>query len=247
MKKEGIFTKIGHFLLFLLMRFLHFTWRYDVIGDENRIKAVKLSKNDNYILTMWHEFMFPCLISEVGRPALLIASRAGGGRAIGKVMEYFGLRLTYGSKNRGGKDKGGKEARDALLEGLKNGESAMLTIDGSVGPRRFCKAGSVDLARKSLIPILPFASVASSCWEFRTWDRLKLPKPFARIVLSYEAPIEVNADISKDDFFKTQLEIGRLINQAELSGKEFLKSQYNIEVNLPDLEEIAKSHPAPQS
>jgi lysophospholipid acyltransferase (LPLAT)-like uncharacterized protein len=241
--KDTLLLKIGHFLLFLLMRGLHFSWRYELLGEEHREQAMKDSAKNNYILSLWHEFMFPCLISEAKRPALLIASKAGGGRAIGAVMEYFGLNVTYGSKNRDGRDKGGKEARDALLNALSNGESAILTIDGSVGPRRFCKAGPVDLARKSLSPVLPFASVASSYWEFRTWDKLKLPKPFAKIVLCYEKPLNVSADVSKEDFYSTQVEIGKRINQAEAKARDHMKSKHNIEVQLPDLEQLSQAHP----
>ena len=240
---ENIFTKIGHFILFLIMRLLHFTWRYEIIGDEHRSKALTSSKNRNYILCVWHEFMFPCLISESKRNAMLIASRSGGGRAIGAVMEYFGLDVTYGSKNRDGKDKGGKEAREELLNALSNKKSTIITIDGSVGPRRFCKAGPVDLAKKSDVAILPCASLASKYWEFRTWDRLKLPKPFARIIISYEAPLKIPAEISREKFFASQLETGKRINQAENNAKKMMLERHKIDVTTPDLQVLAKNHP----
>lgn len=224
---------VTHLLAFLLMRTLHATWRYEVIGLSNKTES--LSKNGSSIYAVWHEFMFPCLIYESRHPTMMIASRSGGGRAIGRVMEYFNLKVTYGSSNRNGKDKGGKEAKLALIRALEKTTSAIITVDGSVGPRRLCKAGAVDLARKTGTPIVAFASVASSYWEFGTWDRLKLAKPFARVILSFERPFYVDEKTAGEAFAFAQLKVNQLINSAETNACQHLEKKYGIKVNPPSI------------
>jgi lysophospholipid acyltransferase (LPLAT)-like uncharacterized protein len=47
-------------------------------------------------------------------------------------------------------------------------------------------------------PILPVAGIANNFWEFRSWDRFKVPKPFSKIIMQYGAPIQVESDASPD-------------------------------------------------
>lgn len=234
-------------MTYLLMYALHKTWRYEYIGTADCGIINTREQKNNYILVMWHEFMFPCLISETKKDTMLIASRSGGGRTIGAVMEYFGMSVTYGSKNRNGKNKGGKEARETLEKAIFRGQSAVITVDGSVGPRRFCKPGPIALAKKTNVPIIPVSSLASSYWEFRTWDKLKLPKPFSRVIISYGNPINVTPDANGPDFFNYQKNVGQLINLSEKRASHHLAAKYGIQTRLPNLTEIQKSHPSHQS
>ncbi len=55
------------------------------------------------------------------------------------------------------------------------------------------------LAKKSGLPILPFAIRPKSFWTVSTWDKLVIPKPFTTAVVSVMPPIEVSADSDEDE------------------------------------------------
>jgi lysophospholipid acyltransferase (LPLAT)-like uncharacterized protein len=50
------------------------------------------------------------------------------------------------------------------------------------------------LAKKTGNPILPFVIECSGYWTVKSWDRLQIPRPFARAKVIYSAPIFVDAD-----------------------------------------------------
>ena len=47
------------------------------------------------------------------------------------------------------------------------------------------------LAKKAGNPILPFIIECSSYWQIKSWDRLQIPRPFARAKVIYGEPIFV--------------------------------------------------------
>jgi lysophospholipid acyltransferase (LPLAT)-like uncharacterized protein len=53
------------------------------------------------------------------------------------------------------------------------------------------KPGIVALARLSGAAIVPLAVGASSEWRLRSWDRFRIPRPFARCVARFGEPIHV--------------------------------------------------------
>ena len=71
-----------------------------------------------------------------------------------------------------------------------------MTVDGPRGPRQKCKPGVVLVARDTGSPILPVVAVANRYWEFNSWDRFKIPKPFTKIVMLYGEPISIEAGAS---------------------------------------------------
>ena len=47
------------------------------------------------------------------------------------------------------------------------------------------------LAARAGRPLVPVASAASRAWVLRSWDRFRVPQPFARVVVAYGEPIVV--------------------------------------------------------
>jgi len=153
---------------------------------------------------------------------------------IGRALTWLGFVVVYGSQKRNGKEKGGKEAKESLLRQLKNGNIASLTVDGSIGPRRFCKPGAIKLARETGTHIIPCATVASSFWQLKTWDKLQIPKPFSRIILNFGEGLEVPKNLMDSEFLEFQLLIGEKINEAEKTALNYLDQKYKIQAS-PDL------------
>jgi hypothetical protein len=48
-------------------------------------------------------------------------------------------------------------------------------------------------AQRSDSYIVPVVAVADRAWRLKSWDRFMIPKPFARITVSYGNPTKVRA------------------------------------------------------
>ena len=79
------------------------------------------------------------------------------------------------------------------------------TVDGPRGPRYVAKSGPVMLAKKTGNPILPFVIECSSYWQIKSWDRLQIPRPFARAKVIYAEPIFVS-DGGDDEAMRLELQ-----------------------------------------
>jgi lysophospholipid acyltransferase (LPLAT)-like uncharacterized protein len=202
-----------------ILRLFYGSYRYLHLNEQARDRAERIHPKGAYILALWHEYVIYVVFSQKGRPFRPIASRSGGGRFIGFVCEKFGYKVIYGSQDRAGRDKGGKAALFALFRELNKGFPAAITVDGSVGPRRKTKQGIIELARKTGAPIVPISAHASRCWEFPTWDRLKLPQPFARLSLYYGDPIVIPSNLNVDDIATYQDQIDNAIDLCETNAK----------------------------
>ena len=55
-----------------------------------------------------------------------------------------------------------------------------ITPDGPRGPRRQLAQGSVYLASKLGIPIVPMGFGYDRPWRFNSWDRFAIPRPYSR-------------------------------------------------------------------
>jgi lysophospholipid acyltransferase (LPLAT)-like uncharacterized protein len=149
------------------------------------------------IVAMWHgqhfmiSFAWP---KSIARMAALI-SRHGDGGANAAALRRLGVRPVRGSGGSGDRTrrKGGAPAMRELLRVLEEGTSIAMTAD--VPKRaRVAGLGIVTLARLSGRPIAPVAVVTSRRFDFNSWDRASLGKPFGHGAIIVGDLIHVPAD-----------------------------------------------------
>jgi lysophospholipid acyltransferase (LPLAT)-like uncharacterized protein len=149
------------------------------------------------IVAMWHGQHFMISYAwpkSIARMAALI-SRHGDGGANAAALRRLGVAPIRGSG--GHRDrmrrKGGAPALRELLRALSEGASVAMTAD--VPKRaRVAGLGIVTLARLSGRPIAPVAVVTSRRFDFKSWDRASLGKPFGRGAIVIGDLIHVPAD-----------------------------------------------------
>jgi len=221
--------------IYLLFRFIYGTCRIETLGSHHRLAALESSALNSCVLVFWHEHLVSTISAHLGQKKIsTMASRSSSGRMIGRSLIWLGFMVEYGSQKRNGKEKGGKEARDGLLAHLKSGHIAALTVDGSIGPRRFCKPGAIHLAKLSGTSIVPCATVVSRYWQLNTWDKLQIPKPFSRIILNFGPPLSVQQNLEEPEYLDLQILINEKINSVENEALKYLDQRYGIRVS-PDL------------
>jgi lysophospholipid acyltransferase (LPLAT)-like uncharacterized protein len=147
------------------------------------------------IVAMWHgqhlmiSFAWP---RSIARMAALI-SRHGDGGVNAVALRRLGVRPIRGSGAGAKRQKGGAPAMRELLRALADGASVAMTAD--IPKRaRVAGAGIVTLARLSGRPIAPTAVVTSRRFDFKSWDRASLGKPFGRGAIVVGELIHVAAD-----------------------------------------------------
>jgi hypothetical protein len=152
------------------------------------------------IVAMWHgqhfmvSFAWP---KAVVRMAALI-SRHGDAGANAAALRRLGVASIRGSGGRAERmrEKGGAPAMREMLRALSEGTSVALTAD--VPKRaRVAGLGIVTLARLSGRPIAPVAVVTSRRFDFKSWDRASIGKPFGRGAIVVGDLIRVPPDADK--------------------------------------------------
>ena len=193
---EPLLSRLGRRLLALLAR----TWRFRVTGAEPVVALVAARRP--YILALWHSEILPLLFSHRDRGIVLLISRHRDGGHLADLAAGLGYSAVRGSTNRGG-----EVGLLGLIGALQAGNIVAVTPDGPRGPAEKVQPGIVSAARHAGAPIVPIAAAASTEWRLPTWDRMRIPKPFARLDVVFGSPIHVGP--AKDDARRALVELER--------------------------------------
>lgn len=138
------------------------------------------------ILSFWHNQIPAATYFWRNRGIVVITSRNFDGEYIARIIERFG----YGA-SRGSSSRGAAGALLGLKRRLSEGKDVAFTIDGPRGPLYQVKPGPVWLSRKTGSPIVCFHLEPDRYWELKSWDRMRIPRPFSRVLLKIGRPLPV--------------------------------------------------------
>lgn len=173
------------FLASLLIRVLYMTNKKkfhspDEIGDEPTIFAC------------WHGelLMLPYLYSKYRKTphAKVLISSHFDGMLISRTIKYFGLGTLAGSTNR-------NAARVLIqaIQTLKDGYDIGITPDGPKGPRHEVADGIIVMAQKTKAKIVLVEIKPTKFWQFNSWDKFTVPKPFGTLNYYSTSPIDISS------------------------------------------------------
>lgn len=164
------------------------TWRVEFV--EGAAHLPSLHGDGPVILTFWHNRIVLAVRPLLGRlhrrgmPVTVLASGSREGELVARTVGGWGVPAVRGSATRGG-----RQALWGTYRALKRSRSSPVVVpDGPTGPAYRYKAGVLHLARLSGAPILPLGLAASAYWTVGSWDRLMIPRPFARIAVAVGEP-----------------------------------------------------------
>ena len=172
--------------------------------------------NAPVIVGMWHgqhlmiSYAWP---KSIPRMAALISRSADGG-VQAAALRNLGVAPVRGSGG-GGKSrgKGGVPATLQLLRHLKEGTSIAMMADA---PKRARIAGPgiIAVAKLSGCPIAPTAVVTSRRFDFRSWDRASVGKPFGRGAIVVGDLIHVPKDVGAADEERLRLQVQDALDEV---------------------------------
>lgn len=166
------------------MRILASSWRIEVVHEE-RWRALYQAHRPHVFL-LWHEALLPLLWQHRNQGIAIVVSEARDGQ----YLSDLALALGYGAV-RGSSTRGGARALLGAVRQLQAGRAVAFTPDGPRGPRRELKPGVVAAAQRGQGVIVPIHAEADRAWRLHSWDRFMIPKPLARVRITYGHPFEV--------------------------------------------------------
>lgn len=175
----------------ILLRLLAATWRVRFVNA--RVVDELRSRRQPFLYVLWHGQLLPLLWTHRARDIAVMISEHRDGELIARVAHSIGFRTVRGSTSRG--------AARALLGAcreVESGRDMALTVDGPRGPAGQVAPGALVIAQRTAAPLVPTAASASRAWRLRSWDRFLIPKPFARVVVTYGEPLRVAAGSARD-------------------------------------------------
>jgi len=167
-----------------LLRLLALSWRVRTVHEE-RWRPLYDARRPHVFL-LWHEALLPLLWQHRAQAIAIVVSAARDGQYLADFAVSLGYRTVRGSSTRG--------AARALLGAvreLQEGHAVAFTPDGPRGPRRELKPGVVAAAQRGHATVVPLHAEADRAWRLHSWDRFMIPKPGARITITYGRPFEV--------------------------------------------------------
>jgi lysophospholipid acyltransferase (LPLAT)-like uncharacterized protein len=199
-------------LVFIIVRTMMATYRFRFQGVSKRANPVDCP---SYILAIWHQNLFAGILAQTGRRHVVIVSRSRDGDPVSFLCQRLGHLVSRGSSKKGTRDKGGKEAKDEMIEVLRSGVPGAITVDGPSGPAHVVKPGIIEMARATGLPIIPYLPLPRRYWSLKSWDRFRIPKPFSRIDIHYGTPLHVPQDTPFEAFGGIQQSIADALIEIE--------------------------------
>ena len=184
-------------LLALFVKIILVTYRCIKVEGSSREKEILIQTGGRVIYCTWHQRIF-YFARYLGFTNLTImVSQSRDGEYACRLAKSFGVDVVRGSSTRGG-----HKALENLTEEVKDGKSAGMLLDGPIGPARVAKIGTIIMAHRTGVPIIPAAWGADRCWVLNSWDRFMIPKPFSKIIVHMGEPICILKNASNEELEK---------------------------------------------
>ena len=176
--------KILPYVLYLIVKFIYLT-------NKKEFHHPKLNDDEALIFVTWHDDLICQPLNYFqNRPNGVIKtliSQSKDGEILSKIYNLFGGEIIRGSSS-----KGATKALISTIREIKAGSDIALTPDGPRGPRHTVADGVIAIAQKSGARIVVLNSKASKYWQFKSWDKFILPKPFGRIDFYMSEPFDIS-------------------------------------------------------
>jgi lysophospholipid acyltransferase (LPLAT)-like uncharacterized protein len=204
--RSPVIPFIGGTLIWAYMSILSHTMRWRVEGIENARKL--WTGPEGWVLASWHSRILLMPVMQIiyrrkwakpPQPTAMMVSTSRDGEFTNRTGRWLGLHIIRGSAaTKKGKDRRGVAAAREAMEVMKKGGGIVITIDGPIGPPEVVGIGTIKLAQQMNAPILAYG-ISANAKRLGTWDRLLLPKPFARAAIVIPPPIPTSKDMDSEE------------------------------------------------
>jgi lysophospholipid acyltransferase (LPLAT)-like uncharacterized protein len=207
-----LISLLGPVLILLLGKSLKIEW----VGDEN-LKEIRQSKG-KVLYAFWHGRMVILAYTHRGQKNQVLSSRHRDGQISARIIQRLGFGTVWGSTTRGGVG-----SLLQMVNKIRQGYDIAITPDGPKGPAFKAQPGTVFVAQKSGVPIIPITNSARRRWTLKSWDGFIIPKPFSKAVVFIGKPIYVPAELSKEELDLKSKELEENLNLLTEKADNYFK------------------------
>lgn len=169
-------------LVWFFYRAWTWTWRLECVESEGLRRAKE--NGDPLIFAHWHgdELCIVPLVAPYKIATMTSTSKDG-------QLIDFTIRRLGGATSRGSSTRGGVGALKGLIRLIREGYRASMAVDGPKGPLHHVKPGVFELSRLADAKIVGVGAATDRAIVFeKSWNKARLPKPFARVVVYFNEP-----------------------------------------------------------
>ncbi|ATX80342.1 hypothetical protein Ga0123461_1936 [Mariprofundus aestuarium] len=189
--KERLITWLVPRLIKVIIAFLSNTIRWKHVGW-----SYNPADPERHIFAFWHARILMMGVGLKGCRGYMLISEHRDGGFIADTLHLQGFRTVRGSSTRGG----GRALLQMVRTFRKENCDFGITPDGPKGPREKVQLGTVQLAKKTGLPIRPVIWATKRQWRITSsWDHFYIPKPFTRGVFVYGEPQFIAADANDEE------------------------------------------------
>ncbi len=175
------------FLAWLTAQIIGRTCRFTVVGYETPRKMMKAGKG--FIFAIWHGRTLMPVFYCRGLGIWAITSLSRDGDIQTQIVSRFGFQCIRGSSR-----KGAIKAALMAAKKLEEGGILAITPDGPLGPYHEVQEGTIFLAQRANVPVIPVGVGISRRKVLPAWDKYAFPLPFAKVALIFGDPIHISED-----------------------------------------------------
>jgi len=197
------------------LRVLSWTLRTTMVNAEELFG--RWARGERVIVAFWHNRILMMPIAGRGQRICIMNSQHRDGEVATRAAARWGIDSVRGSATRGG--AGGFLK---LVRAYRRGYSLAVVPDGPRGPRCKAKLGVIHLAKATGATIFPVSYAASRAKQLRSWDRLVIPLPFARVVVAIGDPLSVPQDSDTEQIEERRLALEQRLNDLERTAEAHL-------------------------
>jgi hypothetical protein len=165
-------------------------WRFYNRGPVDEV----MSGPQGLIALFWHGRIaqgMACRPLLRAKPRRVMISLSPDGEFIAKAASRLRIPPVRGSSGREGRrlSKGGAKAFRESLSFIRDGGVMIITPDGPRGPREELPIGPLMMARAAACPVYIMSLAAAPALTLKSWDRARIPLPFARGQVVLDGPL----------------------------------------------------------
>ncbi len=184
------------YLLRFVLETILLTCKIRIKGGDFVQKAFKESPT---LIVLWHNRL--TLIGTMALRAVpnIPFSAFVSSSKDGEILAQYTMSYKRGRTIRVPHDAKDKAFKMLLTRLKMKKEIPIITPDGPKGPCYVVKPGAALAAKEADAYIIPFTWRAKSYWELKSWDKLRIPKPFSTIEAEFGTPFKLSQESSVEE------------------------------------------------
>ena len=186
---SDIFLSLASGLLYRIIK----SYRLVVFGDEYLINCKQPP-----VFALFHAFQMIAAAYRTPFKTNILVSHSRDGELAARTLKRLGFGVVRGSSSRGG-----KEGLSQLIERVKKGESAAITVDGPKGPREVVKSGIVRLALTAGVPVVCVSAISKPFYRLKSsWDNFVVAPPFSKVYIQFSEPVSLEGEVTYENIVR---------------------------------------------